>query len=199
LKSAFMLMGVNLDEREYGVFQGQAEHPVHERYLDQVRIASKGGLGQLFGIGKELEQIPTQPISIENYIMQFFNEQNATWQIFRPSGPAFQHLVRLELLIGARRNLLAAKLWVARTFVGDPRNASFARDVTSSFLRWALGDLQNQSADRLIANIADMGGAGAIIRAPVSASPKPELTGGYRVRLSGVISTHWLGELGASA
>src|SRR5205085_4987946 len=60
-----------------------------------------------------------------------------TWQSFRPSGAAFQHLVRLELLIGARRNLLAAELCVARMFIGDPRNASFARDITSSFLRWA--------------------------------------------------------------
>jgi hypothetical protein len=92
LKSAFILMGVNLDEREYGVFQGQSQDPVRERYLDQVRITSKAGLGQLFGIGKELEQIPTQPISIESYIMQFFNEQNAKWNgrdsEFRLSGTA---------------------------------------------------------------------------------------------------------------
>jgi hypothetical protein len=85
-------MGVNLDEREYGVFQGQSQDPVRERYLDQVRITSKAGLGQLFGIGKELEQIPTQPISIESYIMQFFNEQNAKWNgrdsEFRLSGTA---------------------------------------------------------------------------------------------------------------
>src|SRR5205807_566779 len=105
-------------------------------------------------------------------------DRAGTWQSFRPSGPAFQHLVRLELLIGARRNLRAAELWVARTFIGDPRNVSFARDITSSFLRWALGDVENQSADGLIANIADMRGTGVIVRAPVAAPPKPDLTGG---------------------
>jgi hypothetical protein len=106
-----------------------------------------------------------------------------TWQSFQPSGPAFQHLVRLELLIDARRDLLAAELWVARTFIGDPRNASFARDITSSFLRWALVDIENRSADGLIANIADMRGAGVIMHAPVSAPLQPDLTGGYRVYL----------------
>jgi hypothetical protein len=80
LDGAFSCMGVHLDDRDYGVFQGEGANFLRDRYLDQVRIASKRALGHLFGIGAaELAQIPTQPVSIGDYIRQFFAEQNCKW------------------------------------------------------------------------------------------------------------------------
>ena len=80
LDGAFSCMGVHLDERDYAVFQGQSGNFMRDRYLDQVRIASNRALGHLFGIGAaELAQIPTQPVSIGDYIRQFFAEQNYKW------------------------------------------------------------------------------------------------------------------------
>jgi hypothetical protein len=49
LDGAFSCMGVHLDERDNGVFQGQSSNFMRDRYLDQVRIASKRALGHLFG------------------------------------------------------------------------------------------------------------------------------------------------------
>jgi hypothetical protein len=81
LETALSVMGVLLRETKYAVIQGSAGNPLQERYLDQVRIVSRGALGHLFGIsGEAVAQVPAQqPITIGDYIQQFIAEQDAKW------------------------------------------------------------------------------------------------------------------------
>jgi hypothetical protein len=44
-----------------------------------VRIISKGALGEIFGAGKEVAEIPNQAIDLGEYIQQFLSEQLAKW------------------------------------------------------------------------------------------------------------------------
>jgi hypothetical protein len=83
LDTALSVMGVRLDEREYAVIQGTAPDPLQDRYLDQVRIFSRGALGHLFGVGEELAQIPQQqPVPVGDYIQQFMSEQDQKWSSY---------------------------------------------------------------------------------------------------------------------
>ena len=79
LQAALTLMEVRLYERDYAVLEGSATDTVAERYLDQVRIVSKGALGEIFGAGKEVAEIPNQPIDLGEYIQQFLSDQSAKW------------------------------------------------------------------------------------------------------------------------
>jgi hypothetical protein len=75
IEAALSLIAVRFNEREFGIFQGEAREPIRDRYLDQVRIASKDALIELFRVGTGIRQIPDQPIPIGAYIQQFFREQ----------------------------------------------------------------------------------------------------------------------------
>jgi hypothetical protein len=79
IEAALSLIGVRFNEREFGIFQGEAREPIRDRYLDQVRIASKDALIELFRVGTGIRQIPDQPIPIGAYIQQFFREQEQKW------------------------------------------------------------------------------------------------------------------------
>lgn len=70
------------------VIARQSEDPRRDRYLDQVRIASRHGLGQLFEPGSELGALPKQPIPVEEYLRQFIAEQQAKWTSGRLRGTA---------------------------------------------------------------------------------------------------------------
>ncbi len=108
-----------------------------------------------------------------------------TCQSFRPSGPAFRPLVRLDVLLDGQENAVEAQLWIDRSFV-DGSNALFARDIAASFLRWALQESPDGATGVLIANIADMQAPAqnVILRADaVPPRPAPDRTGGYAVYL----------------
>jgi hypothetical protein len=60
---------------------------------------------------------------------------------FRPSGPSFRSLVVLELGLDPDQVIVTASLRVDRTFIASPRIRPFARDLTASFLRWALPEV----------------------------------------------------------
>jgi hypothetical protein len=55
--------------------------------------------------------------------------------IFQPSGPAFHSLAAVEATTDANGRLLRMQLALARRFLDDPRNAPFAHDIATSFLR----------------------------------------------------------------
>lgn len=104
------------------------------------------------------------------------------WHSFRPSGPAFHDLVELDVLAKADGTIGAASLGVDRSFIDDPNNGIFARDLVKSFLAWTDRTPSVQLKD-LIANIADLSGARRTIFIRGDPPPPPPLdaTGAYDV------------------
>jgi hypothetical protein len=104
------------------------------------------------------------------------------WHGFRPSGDKFRPLVTVNLETDAAGRIIDAKLCLDRAFVEHPKDGAFARDITASFLRWALsGDQQKAVAD-LLGALGDLGPnvirlAGA--PAPVPAGSSGALTRAY--------------------
>lgn len=88
LKTVFSVMGVRLREFDYLVIAREADDPLHDRYLDQVRIASRHGLGHMFEPGPTLGTLPKQPIPIEEYVQQFIAEQQEKWSSAKLRGTA---------------------------------------------------------------------------------------------------------------
>jgi hypothetical protein len=76
-------------------------------------------------------------------------------QIFRPSGAAFQKLVRLEVIAGEGDKIVSAELWLDRRFI-EGRQSAFARDIAKSFLEWSLEGDKSELKSTLIANIGNM-------------------------------------------
>ena len=106
------------------------------------------------------------------------------WHSFRPSGPDFHDLVEVDILAGADSTISMASIGLDRSFISDPRNAVFARDIAKSFLAWAVRNPSPQISN-LIANLADLSGAGRTIiaRGPAPPPPPPDTTGAYGVFL----------------
>ncbi len=59
--------------------------------------------------------------------------------VFRPSGEAFHALVSLVSRAEADGRLTGLSLNVARSFIDDPRQGAFARDIVKSFLEAVSG------------------------------------------------------------
>lgn len=106
------------------------------------------------------------------------------WHSFRPSGPAFHALVQVDVLCEADGKIDAASLGLERSFIESPANGVFARDIAKSFLIWTVRKPSPATAN-LIANLADLSGAGTtiIMQGPAPSPPPPDTTGGYRVYL----------------
>jgi hypothetical protein len=102
---------------------------------------------------------------------------------FRPAGPAFHAVVRLDVMVHPGDQIVGSELWVDRNFI-DGTQSSFARDIVSSFLGWALTDEKAEATKALIQNIADMRAANepVIMRADaLPPRPATDRTGGYAV------------------
>lgn len=79
LSGALVVIGVQTLRKDYAVFAAEARDSVAERYLDQVRIISKGALGHFFGASKEADALPNQEIALGDYIERFIAGQRETW------------------------------------------------------------------------------------------------------------------------
>jgi hypothetical protein len=102
-----------------------------------------------------------------------------TWQSFRSSGPSFHSLVEVDVLTDQDGTIRAARIGLDRSFINDPGSGVFARDIAKSFLGWSVRDPSPQIAS-LIANLADLSGAGATVIMRGSATPPPpDKTGLY--------------------
>lgn len=88
ISTALSVIGVRLRETDYVVIAKSADDPRRDRYLDQVRIASRGGLGHLFGPLPELAEVPKPPVPLDGYIRQFMDEQRRKWGYRELSGTA---------------------------------------------------------------------------------------------------------------
>ncbi len=79
LAGALELIGVHTLRKDYAVFGAEAEDPVAERYLDQVRIVPKGALGHFFGAGEEAEALPDQALPLGDYVASFVAAEKRKW------------------------------------------------------------------------------------------------------------------------
>jgi len=57
---------------------------------------------------------------------------------FVPEGGAFREKVALDLAVDEQEQITAISLGLSRTFIESPEDASYARDITQSFLRAAV-------------------------------------------------------------
>jgi hypothetical protein len=58
-------------------------------------------------------------------------------RVFRPQGAKFRTLAAVELSLDDRDRVSRMKLVLERSFISDPRDSSFARDMAKSFLLFA--------------------------------------------------------------
>jgi hypothetical protein len=79
LSAALEVIGVHTSRKDYALFAAHAEDPVADRYLDQMRIASKAALGHFFEARAEAAGLPDQPLALGAFIEIFIAEQRSTW------------------------------------------------------------------------------------------------------------------------
>ena len=63
--------------------------------------------------------------------------RGAETRLFRPQDEKFRQLAAVELTLGERGRIGQARLVLARSFIEDSWNSSFARDIAKSFLLFA--------------------------------------------------------------
>ena len=80
-----------------------------------------------------------------------------TWHGFRPAGEKFQTLVTVNLETDAGDRIIDAKLCLDRAFVEHPKDGAFARDITASFLRWALPQDRQATIAGFLSELGDLG------------------------------------------
>jgi hypothetical protein len=107
----------------------------------------------------------------------------ATWHGFRPDGERFRALVTVNLETDRSGCIVDAKLCLDRAFVEHAKDGAFARDITTSFLRWVLPEAAQKEIGGFLQELGDLGPN--VIRfkgapAPVPAAPPSAL---YRVYL----------------
>jgi hypothetical protein len=66
---------------------------------------------------------------------------------FVPEGGAFREKVALDLAVDEREQITAISLGLSRTFIESPEDASYARDITQSFLRAAVPSPADDARD----------------------------------------------------
>ena len=95
-----------------------------------------------------------------------------TWHGFRPSGEKFQSLVTVNLETDADDHIIDAKLCLDRAFVEHPKDGAFARDITTSFLRWVLSPGQQELLSEFLSELGDLGpNVIRFARAPAKSPP----------------------------
>lgn len=81
----------------------------------------------------------------------------ATWHGFRPDGERFRAMVTVNLETDRAGRIADAKLCLDRAFVEHGQDAPFARDITASFLRWALPEAAQRQAGGFLQELGDLG------------------------------------------
>ena len=80
-----------------------------------------------------------------------------TWHGFRPQGEKFSALVTVNLETDDAACVTDVTLCLDRAFVEDRNEGAFARDITASFLRWAMRPEEQPLLADLFAELGDLG------------------------------------------
>jgi len=104
---------------------------------------------------------------------------------YRPEGPAFRSLTEVVLTLDESGRLSGLELRLARSFIDDPRNGLFARDIAKTLLRDSLNGANAVLLADLI-NEIEFGVTGAVPVVTARTDPvalRDEATPGYLVFL----------------
>ncbi len=72
-------MEVHTIRRDFAVFAGDAGDTRRERYLVQARIMSLPALKNLFGASEPAAQLQEQPVTVEEFVLAFLDQQRQRW------------------------------------------------------------------------------------------------------------------------
>jgi hypothetical protein len=126
-------------------------------------------------IGSELKRALDQEFfrwfHLERYEPAQALADGRAWHGFRPSGEKFRALVTVNLETDAADRIIDAKLCLDRAFVDHAKDGAFARDITASFLRWALSEDQQAAVTNLLGALGDLGPN--VIRLASTPAPMP--------------------------
>jgi hypothetical protein len=150
-----------------------------------VRAQPAGGL-----IGEPLA------VAERNELFTFFNLAETGRQTcgggellgFRPTGAQFHALASVSVVTDAKGDIGAMILMLDRSFIDDPANGVFARDIAKSFLRDVSGPSPGAIVARLAAEIeAGAASSGTVIyqSGAAPAPPPGPPSAAYRVFLGG--------------
>lgn len=137
-------------------------------------------------IGAELKRALVQDFvrrfALEQYEPPQALADGRTWHGYRPAGEKFQALVTVNLETDAGDRITDAKLCLDRAFIEHPKDGAFARDISASFLRWAL--LAEQQAE-IVGFLEELGDLGPNVIRLSRTPPQPSRDAGalYRVFL----------------
>jgi hypothetical protein len=76
---------------------------------------------------------------------------------FKPSGKKFHYLVTVKVTTEAGGRILSVEMALARSFIDDPQDGIFARDIAKSFLQTALPAPRDREMSDLINEIEHQG------------------------------------------
>jgi len=96
--------------------------------------ASFGNLGETLEQAKQTEFF--RFFHLEQ--SQVSKSEGSTVTAFKPTGEKFRPLVTIKVTTDGASRILALEMALARSFIDDPRDGVFARDIAKSFLQAAL-------------------------------------------------------------
>lgn len=108
---------------------------------------------------------------LERYEAPRLLADGATWHGFRPEGAKFRALVTINLEADRAERIAEAKLCLDRAFIEHPKDGAFARDLTASFVRWAVPAGDQEVLRGFLREIGDFGPN--VIRLASASPPAP--------------------------
>lgn len=99
--------------------------------------------------------------------------ESGTRHDFRPSAPAFRDLVLVQVLVDNQQRIARADLFLARSFIDDPKNGTFARDIAKSFLSQMTPEADQRAVQNLMNEIQFGGATNRVFAVPVPQLPNP--------------------------
>jgi len=90
-------------------------------------------------------------------------KEGRTLVTFKPSAGAFRPLVTLQVTVNAEGKITAEELALARSFIDDPGNEVFARDIAKSLLRSAVPHADRDEVQLLATEIENRDLRGTVL------------------------------------
>jgi len=104
---------------------------------------------------------------------QVSKNEGSTVTAFKPSGEKFRPLVTIRVTTDGAGRILALEMAMVRSFIDDPRDGIFARDIAKSFLQAGLPAPRDSETTDLISEIEFQATSTMTIIKRAANEPKP--------------------------